>query len=146
MIFLLNANIEVTDLGRSTAGVKFGKKCKAGYFKHRTTFFGLYDYGYEEVCKTKDGREILNVSSEDFHEINGKMGLIVQRSPEDPRVLVPINKCKLDNGQNLNNYAIHLKAHVASVQELGAGTKALTAQVAELAQVVKELKGGVNQK
>jgi hypothetical protein len=97
--------IEVTDLGRSKAGIKSGKKKVAGYFKHNSTFFGLWDYGYEEVCKTKDGRLILNVSSEDFHEINGKMGLIVQRAPEDPRILVPINKCKLENGELLNKIA-----------------------------------------
>lgn len=97
--------IEVTDLGRKKAGVKFGRNQKAGYFKHNVTFFGLYDYGYEEICKTKDGRTILNVSSEDFHEINGKMGLIVQRSPEDPRILVPLTKVQVENGALLNTIA-----------------------------------------
>jgi len=97
--------ILLTDLGRKKAGVSFGKKNIAGYFKHHTTFFGLYDYGQEEVCKTKDGRQILNMSSEDYHEINGKMGLILQRSPEDPRILVPISKCQLTNETILNTIA-----------------------------------------
>lgn len=97
--------IEITDLGRSKGGFKFGKKQKAGYFKEKTFFLNLIDYGNEEICKTRDGRIILNVSSEDYHEINGEMGLIVQRSPEDPRILVPLTKVELQNGKLLNTIA-----------------------------------------
>jgi len=97
--------IEVTDLGRKKAGIKYNKKTKAGYFKHNSALMGLYDYGTEEVCKTKDGRIILNVSSEDYHQINGKMGLILQRSPEDPRILVPLTKVEVTNQKLLNTIA-----------------------------------------
>ena len=93
--------IEATPLGRGKLGVKFGKKLKGGWFKHKTTFFGLWDYGYEEVFKTKDKRQVLSISSEDYHEINGKMGLVCMRSPEDPRILVPISKAEVENGKLL---------------------------------------------
>ena len=36
------------------------------------------------------------------------------------------------NTQNLNNYAVHLKAHVQSVKDLGAGVKELVKQIKEL--------------
>jgi len=97
--------IELTSLGRGKLGIRYGKKLKGGWFKHNTTFFGLWDYGQEEVFKLKDGRQVLNLSSEDFHEINGQMGVIVQRSPEDPRILAPISKSKLENGHLLNTIA-----------------------------------------
>lgn len=93
--------IECTPLGRGKLGIKSGKKLKGGWFKHRTTLFGLWDYGYEEAFKTKDKRTVLSVSSEDYHEINGKMGLICLRSPEDPKILVPVNQAKIENGDLL---------------------------------------------
>jgi len=68
-------------------------------------FFGLWDYGSEEVFRLKDGRTVLNISSEDFQEINGKMGVMVQRSPEDPRILVPITRVKIENGELLTKIA-----------------------------------------
>lgn len=97
--------IELTSLGRGKLGIRTGKKLKGGWFKHNSSFFGLWDYGSEEVFKLKDGREVLDLSSEDYHEINGKMGVIVQRSPEDPRFVVPISKSKLENGELLNTIA-----------------------------------------
>jgi len=93
--------IECTSLGRGKFGIKSGKKLKGGWFKHKTTLFGLWDYGYEEVFRTKDKRKVLSVSSEDYHEINGKMGLLCMRSPEDPKILVPISKAKVENGDIL---------------------------------------------
>ena len=93
--------IELTPLGRGKFGVKTGKKLKGGWFKHKTTFFGLWDYGYEEVFRTKDHRKVLSVSSEDYHEINGRMGLLCMRSPEDPKILVPISRAKVENGDIL---------------------------------------------
>jgi len=97
--------LELVPLGRGKIGVKIGKKHKAGWFKHNVAFFGLWDYGHEEVFKMKDNRIILNISSEDYHEINGKMGVIAMRSPEDPRILVPISKSTLENGDLLNKIA-----------------------------------------
>lgn len=102
---LTNPVFEITSLGRGKIGIRTGKKMRGGWFKHHSTFFGLWDYGHEEVFKLKDNRIVLNISSEDFHEINGKMGVLVQRSPEDPRILVPINKARMENGELLTKIA-----------------------------------------
>ena len=69
---------------------------RAGWFKSTTTFFGLIDVKGEDVCRTKDKRVIQDASSEDYHEINGKMGLLLQRKSDDNKVLVPIAKSVLD--------------------------------------------------
>ena len=102
---LINPVFEITSLGRGKIGIRTGKKMRGGWFKHNSTFFGLWDYGQEEVYRLKDGRTVLNISSEDFHEINGKMGIIAMRSPEDPRILVPINRAKVENGELLTKIA-----------------------------------------
>ncbi len=81
--------IELTDLGAGKIGFK---EYKAGWFKSKTIFFGLYDYGGEDILKLKDGRRIQNASSEDFHEIKGKRGLLIARKSDDPAILVPINR------------------------------------------------------
>ena len=97
--------IEITSLGRGKIGIRVGKKMRGGWFKHNSALFGLWDYGQEETFKVKDGRTVLSVSSEDYQEINGKMGLMVMRSSEDPRILVPINRAKLENREMLFNIA-----------------------------------------
>jgi len=102
---LTNPVFEITSLGRGKIGIKTGRKMKGGWFKYHSTFFGLWDYGSEEVFKLKDNRIVLNISSEDFHEINGRMGVLIQRSPEDPRIIVPINKARLENGELLTKIA-----------------------------------------
>jgi Na+-transporting methylmalonyl-CoA/oxaloacetate decarboxylase gamma subunit len=79
--------VEVTDLGSGKVGLRLSK---AGWFRSRA--FWIYDYAGEFVMKLKDGREVQKVSSEDFHDINGTRGLLVCRKPDDPRVLLPINK------------------------------------------------------
>lgn len=102
---LINPVFEITSLGRGKIGIKTGKKMRGGWFKQNTALLGLWDYGQEEIFRLKDNRIVLNISSEDFHEINGKMGVLVQRSPEDPRIVVPINKAKLENGELLTKIA-----------------------------------------
>jgi len=72
------------------------KEFKAGWFKTKS-LFNLYDYGGEEILKLNDGRKVQNASSEDFHEIKGKRGLIIIRKPDDPLVLLPISKMELKN-------------------------------------------------
>lgn len=102
---LTNPVYEITSLGRGKVGIRSGRKFKGGWFKHNSTFFGLWDYGHEEVFRLKDGRIVLNISSEDFHEINGKMGVLVMRSPEDPRICVPVSRVKCENGELLTKIA-----------------------------------------
>lgn len=81
--------IELTDLGNGKIGFK---NHKAGWFKSKTLLFGLLDYGGEDVLRLKDKRVVQNASSEDFHDINGKRGLLIARKSDDPAILVPINK------------------------------------------------------
>lgn len=93
----------LTDLGGGKLGIDTKKK--SGWFKHKTALFGLYDYGGEECLKTADGRVILDASSEDFQDINGRRGIIVIRSSQDPRILVPVSKMKVSNGNLLTDIA-----------------------------------------
>lgn len=81
--------IELTDLGNGKIGFK---SHKAGWFKTKTLLFGLLDYGGEDILRLKDKRVVQNASSEDFHDINGKRGLLIMRKSDDPAILVPINK------------------------------------------------------
>ena len=84
--------IQIIDLGSNKAGFWY---TKAGWIKSKS-FLGLYDYGGEEKMMTKEGKEIQNASSEDFQEIEGKRGLVVQEKSDDPKILVPINRTVLD--------------------------------------------------
>jgi len=96
--------IEEVPIGRGKLQIKT-KKLKGGWFKNNTTFFGLYDYGGEDIFKLKDGRRVYGVSSMDYHDINGSPGLIVTRSSQDPRILAPIQTVKLTNGEILETVA-----------------------------------------
>ena len=89
--------MELTDLGAGKIGAKIKIKNGAGWFKKKTTFFGLIDYGGEDVLRTWDKREVQNASSEDFHDINGRRGLIVVRKSDDPAILLPVNKAGISN-------------------------------------------------
>lgn len=91
---LIYPAIELTDLGAGKIGFK---SYKAGWFKTKTMLFGLFDYGGEDILRLKDGRTIQNASSEDFHEINGRRGLLVVRKSDDPAILVPVNKAGVSN-------------------------------------------------
>lgn len=86
---LMYPAIELTDLGAGKIGFK---RSKAGWFKSKTILFGLLDWSGEEIMKLKDGRKVQDVSSEDFHDIDGRRGLLIIRKPEDPKILLPINK------------------------------------------------------
>jgi len=87
--------IEVVGLGQGKVSVYV---TKAGWFKKRRTFFGLIEVGGEQELICKDGkRKVFNVSSTDYHEINGKRGLICKRKDDDPEVLVPIDRVEVDN-------------------------------------------------
>lgn len=86
--------LEMTDLGGGKQGIR---ETKAGWFKSKTMFFGLFDYGGDDVMKTKEGTVIQNASSSDFHEIKGKRGMIVARKPDDPRILLPLSRMEITN-------------------------------------------------
>ena len=87
--------IEVVGLGQGKVSVYI---TKAGWFKKKRSFFGLIEIGGEQQLICKDGkRKVFNVSSTDYHEINGKRGLICKRKDDDPEVLVPIDRVEIAN-------------------------------------------------
>ena len=86
------------------------KKFKAGWFKTNSMLFGLWDYGMEEELRTGGFRKpvdkIQGGSTIDFHEIDGKRGLVCRRKDDDPKILVPLSKLEVQND--------HLLASIAS--------------------------------
>lgn len=95
--------MELVGLGQGKVSVYF---TKAGWFKKKRIFFNLIETGGEQelVCKDKT-RKIFNVSSTDYHEINGKRGIICKRKDDDPEVLVPLNKVEISNLRLIMNIA-----------------------------------------
>ena len=84
----------LNDLGGGKIGVE---KTKAGWFKSRKILFGLLDKTGERRLETKDKRLVQQGSTEDFHEIGHKRGLILMAKPDDPKILVPIKRMKIEN-------------------------------------------------
>lgn len=81
--------LELLSYGNGKIGIN---SLRAGIFKKKTTFFGLWDYGNENVIKTNDGRIILEGTTDDLMDIFGKKGFILRRKDNDPKILVPISK------------------------------------------------------
>lgn len=73
------------------------QKTKSGWFKSKSALGGLFDYSGEQIMKTKDNRIILGCSSIDFHDFNGKQCLLVKRKSDDPKILVPLTRVKIEN-------------------------------------------------
>jgi len=80
--------------GNGKVGVQF---TRAGWFKSKKLLGGLYDYSGERRIEVKDGRIVQQGSSSDFHEINFRVGLLLQEKEDDPKILVPLRKCEIDN-------------------------------------------------
>ena len=99
--------LEIISLGQGKIRVQSGK---AGWFRTKTVLFGLLDIGGEEelLCKGKRGhkdRRILYASSTDYHDINGKRGIIAKRKDDDPEILVPLNTFEVKNLSLLSTIA-----------------------------------------
>lgn len=82
------------DNGNGKVGIKF---TRAGWFKSNKILGGLIDYGGERRLEIKDGRVVQQGSTADLHEINFKSALLVREKADDPKVLVPISRCDLNN-------------------------------------------------
>jgi len=90
-----------TDNGNGKVGLKF---TRVGWFKSNKILGGLIDYSGERRLEVKDGRIVQQGSTQDFHELNFKVGLLLHEKPDDPKVLVPIQRCHLDiNSQKMLN-------------------------------------------
>jgi hypothetical protein len=90
--------LELTDLGSGKMGIQ---TTVGGWFKSKKILFGYWDLAGEEKLEVKDKRIIQDASSEDFHEINGRRGIVVYRSPTDPMILLPISKMHVENEELL---------------------------------------------
>ncbi|MBU0706631.1 LPXTG cell wall anchor domain-containing protein [Patescibacteria group bacterium] len=90
-----------TNIGNKKAGIE---STKAGWFKPKW-FLKLYDYGGQAQLQTADGRKILTGGSNDFHEINGKRGLLLRRKDDDPAMLVPMTEFETKNYEMLGAIA-----------------------------------------
>jgi len=94
---------EVVGVGEGKVMLEYSK---AGWFKKKSFFFGLIEAGGEQEMRVKRGnRKVQQVSSMDYHEINGKRGLIVKRKDDDPEVLVPLSKFEISNEKLLAEIA-----------------------------------------
>lgn len=69
---------------------------KAGWFKSFKLLGGLYDYKGERRLEIADGRIVQKGGSADFHEINYRTGLILVEKEDDPKILLPVDRMKLD--------------------------------------------------
>lgn len=77
---------------------------RGGWFGKKKALRGGVDYGEEQV-ETQDGEVILNFSTEDFQEINGKRGIVCVRDPVNPDILAPINKVNIKGSEMLAEIA-----------------------------------------
>jgi hypothetical protein len=85
--------LEFVRFGNGKVGIN---KRKAGIFGTKT-FLGFFDYGREKLMKTSDGRIIQGAKTSYLHDIFGKKGFILIRSPRDNKILVPISKAEFAN-------------------------------------------------
>ncbi len=120
------------------------KMCKAGWFKTNSMLGGLWDYGMEEELRTGGWRKpvdkIQGGSTVDFHEINGKRGLICRRKDDDPKVLVPLTRLEVENDSLLATIA-SADLRDAAVNILKKAEKETRNRTAEIVQWV--IMGGV---
>ena len=87
--------IPVIEIIRIGNGKVAFNKTKGGWFKS-ISFLGLFDYAGETYFKIKDGRKVLEMSSEDYHLINNRSGLVVIRKDDDHKVLAPLSRIDTD--------------------------------------------------
>lgn len=88
---LIYGCLEIVDYSYGKSGFNL---IKCGWFGKKKFLRGWWDYGEERV-ETQDGDQILNFSTEDFQEINGKRAIVCSRDPVNPDVLVPINNVRI---------------------------------------------------
>jgi hypothetical protein len=81
--------LELISYGNGKTGFNIHK---AGVFKTKSTFFGLWDTGNEFVFKVDDGRIIQGASTDHLQDLFGKKGFIVRRKDDDVKILVPVDK------------------------------------------------------
>ncbi|MCK4500827.1 hypothetical protein KAU11_10030 [Candidatus Babeliales bacterium] len=113
--------LEIIGLGQGKVSIQM---TKGGWFKKNRSFFGLIEGSGEEELITKQGkRKIHNISSTDYHELNGRRCIIAKRKDDDPEVLVPLSKVEVKN--------LSLLASIAPADYRDAGIQILEAKKRE---------------
>lgn len=98
---LIYSCLEIVNLGEGKSGFNI---IPCGWFGKKRYLRGLWDTG-EEVMRTKDGEIIVNFSTEDFQEVNGKRGVVCYRDPINQDVLVPVSKARVKGSELLAEIA-----------------------------------------
>ena len=93
--------IEIVDYGKGKAGIN---QLECGWFGKTKVLGGLFDYGDEQL-ETDVGEKILNFSTEDFKEFNGKRAIVVVRDKNNPEILAPIGDIKIIGDEMLAEIA-----------------------------------------
>lgn len=93
---------EIVPFGNGKVGINV---TKAGIFKSKSALGGLWDYGSDFKFRLKDNRIILDATSRDMHDFQGKKGFLVTRKPDDTRILVPLTRFKILNNEVLSEIA-----------------------------------------
>lgn len=83
-----------SDIGAGKSGIEV---TKCGWFKSKKIFGGFFEVGGERQLETEDGRVVRFGGTDQFHEIKFKRGILCYAKPDDPKILVPINKTIVDN-------------------------------------------------
>lgn len=118
--------VEFVDLGSGRVNFNFLGMKAAGWFGRKSKFFGLWDSG-DKVMKLKTGEYVIDFSEEDFHEVNGRRGIVFYRNPAN-RQLFPINDLSLtDNKEKV----ISDKDKVYSINNIVVSNKDITATIAD---------------
>lgn len=130
---------------RKTGNGKVDMKImKAGWFKSRKILGGLLDWSGEQQLETGGFRQprdkIQAGSTIDFHQINGKKGLICRRKDDDPKILVPLTRIEITNDEILGKIA-SADLRDASVQIVKQAEKETRNRTQEIVQWI--IMGGV---
>lgn len=93
--------IELVDYGKGKIGFN---TFKAGWYGEKTWFKGLIWKG-RLVLKSESGEQIHEFSTEDYHDINGRRGVVCFRDPTNQDYLVPISSAEVTNKKLLADIA-----------------------------------------
>lgn len=121
--------LEVVDYDNGKAGFNL---IKAGWFGKKKALRRWLDYGEEQV-ETQDGDLILNFSTEDFQEVNGKRAIVCARDPVNPDILVPLSKINIRGKAMFADIAPaeYRDAALRIIDEADRETKDMTAQIVQ---------------
>ena len=111
--------LEVYDIGDGSKPHFEYRPKGGGWFKNKITLRGLIDFGSERMFRLADMTPVFDVSHNDYFTMNGKLGLIILRNPNDPKFAIPLSK------MNFSDKSRIAMAEIAPVDLRNAGTAAI---------------------